>query len=848
MIRLLTLGALDLLNAEGLELRAVLAQPRRLAVLGFLGIAIPHGFHRRDRLLALFWPDHDSERARRALNRAVYFLRRELGDDILLSRGDEELGFNSAQFWCDAAAFDEALNRHRYREALELYRGDLLPGFFVSGAPGFEKWLESERARLRERASAAAWTLADEEEKVGDLAHAVEWARRGLELSPFREVGLRRLLALLDRAGDRAAAAWAYERFAGELTMELDLDPAPETRALIDTIRSRVSPRAAVPAVQPNDAARSRLTDDAAPTPVNTPPPRVGTSRRRPRAHVWAIPVLALVVVSARALLSRDEPRDPMRIDVATLENRTDDPALDTVARTVTDRIIGGLGQTGLFQSIAPLHTEPGWWRAARSGLTRLGTRAKGEIGGVIISGALARENGSLIIRAQLTDMNHGGRVWAVAPIPIVPASPEQGTNEVRARVIGGAAALSNPYFAGLLPVANPPPTFEAYQEFMEGFQFQSRQQSTEARRHYRLAVALDSNFTWPLVGAAWSALFDLREPRVEEADSVLRVLSGKRDAISPLQQHLTDYMLRARAQDWVGAYRAISDAADLAPLYFSVALALRASNLSRPREAIEALLRPGMESFHGRDTETYWLMLSLSYHQLGEFGNELDAARRARKYRPDSRSALSLEIRALAALGNIDAIRARLDTLVAMPKEGSWSHPAWDMIRAAEELRAHGHLQAAREIGARAVAWHRSRPAEERAIPVRRWNLAYCLYFLEQWEEAVRILDPLVAEFPNHEEYVGLLGTIAARRGDYVTAENRAAKLASLERVMALPGQAAIIHRARIAALLGDRARAVSLLRDAYGEQGTLELHTDIAFEAMRDYPPFQELTRVKG
>ena len=848
MIRLLTLGALDLRNAEGSELRTVLAQPRRLAVLGFLGIATPHGFHRRDRLLALFWRDHDSERARRALNRAVYFLRRELGDDILLSRGDEELGLNSAHFWCDAAAFDDAVNNHRNRQALELYRGDALPGFFVSGAPGFEKWLESERARLRERASVAAWALADEEEKAGNVAVAVEWARQGLELSPFREVGLRRLLALLDRSGDRAAAAWAYERFAGELTAELDLDPSPETRALIDTIRSRVIPREAIPAVLPNDEPRSRLTHEAGPTPVTTPSPHVSTSRRRRRALVWALPVLALVVVSARALLARDETRDPMRIDVVTLENRTGDASLDNFARTVTDRIIGGLGQTGLFQSIAPLQSEPVGWRVAWSGLTGLGAPAKRERGGVIVSGAVSREGGKLLIRTQLTDMNHGARVWEIAPIPILPASPEQGTNELRARVIGGAAALRNEYFAGLLPVANPPPTFEAYQEFMEGFQFESRQQSAEASRHYRLAVALDSSFTWPLIRAAWSALFDVRGARIEEGDSVLRVLSGKREEISPLQQHLTDYMLRARAQDWVGAYRAISDAADLAPLYFSVTLALRASNLNRPREVIEALLRPGMDSVYRRDTETYWLMLSLSYHQLGEFGNELDAARRARRYRPDSRSALSLEIRALAALGNIDAIRARLDTLVAMPKEGSWSHPAWDMIRAAEELRTHGHLQAAREIASRAVAWHRSRPAEERAIPVRRWNLAYCLYFLEQWEEAARLLDPLLAEFPNDEEYVGLLGTIAARRGDYVIAEKRAAKLASLERVMALPGQSAIINRAKIAALLGDRARAVSLLKDAYGEQGTLELHTEIDFEGLRDYPPFQELTRPKG
>jgi hypothetical protein len=43
--------------------------------------------------------------------------------------------------------------------ALELYRGDLLDGLHVRAA-GFERWLESARARLLELAGSAAWELA----------------------------------------------------------------------------------------------------------------------------------------------------------------------------------------------------------------------------------------------------------------------------------------------------------------------------------------------------------------------------------------------------------------------------------------------------------------------------------------------------------------------------------------------------------------------------------------------------------------------------------------------------------------------------------------------------------------
>src|SRR4030095_15353881 len=100
MLRLRTFGTLDLRRAGGDELRTVVAQPKRLALLAYLAIATPRGFHQRDKLLALFWAERDTDRARAALNRATYFLRRELGDDIIISRGDE-LGLDSNRLWCD---------------------------------------------------------------------------------------------------------------------------------------------------------------------------------------------------------------------------------------------------------------------------------------------------------------------------------------------------------------------------------------------------------------------------------------------------------------------------------------------------------------------------------------------------------------------------------------------------------------------------------------------------------------------------------------------------------------------------------------------------------------------------
>lgn len=249
MIQLRTLGLLDLRNPEGQEIRTILQQPKRLGLLAYLSVATPRRFHRRDSLLALFWPDLDQEHARAALRRSLYFLRAELGADILAGRGDEEVGLTEAALWCDATALDRALDAGEFERAVELYRGPLLDGLYVSGsAPEYQDWLDRERNRLRTRAGAAARALADKSDEEGRLPDAVQWCRRAVELAPEDEGTLRRLLTLLDHTGDRSAALRAYDDFARRMIREFELEPSPETRRLASAIRQRgTSPKAPGP-------------------------------------------------------------------------------------------------------------------------------------------------------------------------------------------------------------------------------------------------------------------------------------------------------------------------------------------------------------------------------------------------------------------------------------------------------------------------------------------------------------------------------------------------------------------------------------------------------------------------
>jgi DNA-binding SARP family transcriptional activator len=259
MIRFHTLGVLDLRGPDGLELRSVLRQPKRLGLLAYLAIASPHRFHRRDSLLALFWPDLDQEHARAALRRSLYFLRAELGAEVVTGRGDDEVGVPETALWCDATALDRALEAGDADQALGLYRGPLLEGLYVAGASAeYQDWLDRERARLKDRAAAAARSLVDRSEADGRLTDAAQWARRTLDLIPDDEAALRRLLGLLDRIGDRSAALRAYDQFVRRMAEEFEIAPSAETNALVDVIKARaqaVVPRAGAPEPASADSA-----------------------------------------------------------------------------------------------------------------------------------------------------------------------------------------------------------------------------------------------------------------------------------------------------------------------------------------------------------------------------------------------------------------------------------------------------------------------------------------------------------------------------------------------------------------------------------------------------------------
>jgi tetratricopeptide (TPR) repeat protein len=435
--------------------------------------------------------------------------------------------------------------------------------------------------------------------------------------------------------------------------------------------------------------------------------------------------------------------------------------------------------------------------------------------------------------------------VWAL-PVASGPVSEADAILEgVKTRIAGGVAALGNAYDASLLPVATLPPTAEAYQEFREGLRLEAGRQDEEALRHFRLATAIDAEFTWALVHAALKGVMSGRP--MGAVDTLLLELGRREDGLSVLERHLIVYLRALRREDWPGSYRAIRAAAAIAPDQFSYTQAIRAITLHRPGEAAVALTRPRLDSIYRDDARNYWFVLTLAYHQLGEHGQELAAVRSARRHSPASASLLAQELRALAALGRTADVMARLDSLVGLPRDG-WFTSGAALMQVARELHAHRQRDAASVVLERGIAWYRNRPALEGDTEVHRFMLGWTLYLAGRLDEADSLFGNLHREHPDNVDYIGHLGAIAARRGDPGSARAWSERLRGRAVAAPIPGEESIVWRARIAALLGDRPAAMRLLIEAFGPQGTMELHDNSDFDGMLDHPPFREFVRAKG
>jgi DNA-binding SARP family transcriptional activator len=185
-----------------------------LALLAILAEAAPHPVS-RDKLMALLWPDLDVAHARNSLNQTLFGLRRAFRDtDVVVGRSDLRLNPDVAT--SDVTRFSAAVAASDHAEAVEIYRGAFLDGFFLTDAGEFERWVDETRRRLARRVVTSLRELAATAERRGDLHRAADYQWRITEIDPLDASAALALVRTLAAAGERARAV-QYARYHEEL-------------------------------------------------------------------------------------------------------------------------------------------------------------------------------------------------------------------------------------------------------------------------------------------------------------------------------------------------------------------------------------------------------------------------------------------------------------------------------------------------------------------------------------------------------------------------------------------------------------------------------------------------------
>jgi DNA-binding SARP family transcriptional activator len=215
----------------------------------FFFLAATGRSHTRDYLATLLWSEAGSSEAHHSLRSSLYRLRQALRpsqlDELILSDGDL-LGLQPGAYQCDVIEFRRLLagsDERALSRAVEYYRGPLLQGFGLSGAPVFEEWVRGEDARLSQGCFEALERLATWAEARSDWMEAIDYVGRMLQIDPLAETAQQRLMRLYLRQGEAGSALRQYRQFEAQLEQELDLSPSQETKNLLyDALQQQRSP------------------------------------------------------------------------------------------------------------------------------------------------------------------------------------------------------------------------------------------------------------------------------------------------------------------------------------------------------------------------------------------------------------------------------------------------------------------------------------------------------------------------------------------------------------------------------------------------------------------------------
>lgn len=856
MVRLRLLGTLDLASDRPDGSSDLLAQPKRIALLIFLVLnSVDRPVH-RDKLLGLFWPELSQRRGRRALSQSLYVLRKTLGEGLLQANGNDAVRLNGASIRCDAVEFEEAVRRRDEAHALSLYEGDLLDGFHVTDAPGFEDWLETERARFKRLAAESALNLVSKEEAAGDLAAALRWARQLCQLTPWDEENLVRLITLLRDTGDPSGAQIEYDRYCRRLQTELGTEPSSAVRSAL------LAPRVAIA-----DGHRNVESEVARFGDVPESSADAGEVAAPRRAYRWRIPAIlsgAVVVwifffaqTSRQAFRGTGVDRVLPKVLVAPLTNITGDGDVDALARLAADWLSHEVARTGRVSVIPPVSALRILRETRVEGDTTVAARivAAGIRSGVdvVIGGYVSGTRDSTVLEVYGLDPSTGEMLFALEPIGPEGSDATATLVRLREATMGALAGRLDERMRQWTGPASQPPSYQAYQEYaraLDTFLDGDWESQKEAAELFLAAWHSDTTFTAPLI---WSVFAMFNSGQGDRADSVAHSLELRGAPLPEWDRAMLRYHIAFLHGDLAGQYRSASEVVSLAPdSEWRYLLASAAKRIGCRDEALAVLrdLSP-RSGWMSRWASAYWITRLDVRHLLGDAEGEAHDATTALEQLTDETHpdqayrALVGKVRAAAAAGSEEELAGYLGEVRSL---GARAHRLYMKLFFSGPFDLSSDRVGYRMVLDSARSWYADRPEETHEAVwylYAQWVLAYRG---GDWAEAETRLSRLLdSGWPTYPEYsFGPRAVVAVRRGDVHRARAILDSMPRHEHGASFADFDRDFFRARVEAIAGNPASAVAHLREANArgiEYSEVLGEARIDFESMWHYRPFQRL-----
>jgi DNA-binding SARP family transcriptional activator len=212
--------------------------------------------HRREALAGLLWPDVPEDLARTSLRTALASVRQVIGDHAAappyLDVTRQTVQFNwDSDARVDVLGFTHLLeaalpqragepedpsSAEPLEEAIALYQGSFLEGFYLADSVLFEEWALLVREQLQRQALTALHRLAAYYETSGEPLRALQHAWRAVDLDPWPGSSQRQLMRLLALTRRREAALAQYKTYCQLLAEELGVEPSEPTRELYELL------------------------------------------------------------------------------------------------------------------------------------------------------------------------------------------------------------------------------------------------------------------------------------------------------------------------------------------------------------------------------------------------------------------------------------------------------------------------------------------------------------------------------------------------------------------------------------------------------------------------------------